>query len=51
MNTPKFYMGTNSLHGDWARYKNIIDGGHYLETHETNGPIVVFCAKHGFLTY
>ena len=23
----------------------------YLETHETNGPIVVSCAKNGFLSY
>ena len=46
-----FIWGTNSLHSDWARYKNIIDGGLYLATHTTNGPIVVSCAKNGFLAY
>ena len=32
-------------------YKNIIGGGLYLETHEAKGPIVVSCAKNGFLAY
>ena len=46
-----FIWGQQSLHADWAKYKNLIDGGLYLDTHKTNGPIVIACARSGFHHY